>query len=287
MGWFNRLIKQTTRYSKAPRDLWFKCPGCGDVMLTRVLDENLGTCPICNLHQRITVQQRISGLFDQGILQEKHMDITSIDPLNFTDSRPYVDRMADARKKTGRNSALICGRGSIEGVELEAAIMDFAFMGGSMGSVVGEKVTLATEEATRDGLPLLLITASGGARMQEGILSLMQMAKTSAALARHHAAGLFSIALLLDPTTGGTTASFATLTDVLVSEPGALIGFAGPRVIEQTIREKLPPGFQRSEYLLAHGMLDAVVHRKEMRSFIGGLLKHAVAPVQFRREELA
>jgi acetyl-CoA carboxylase carboxyl transferase subunit beta len=221
--------------------------------------------------------ERIRSVVDEGTFREFAEDMESVDPLNFTDTKKYVDRLKEARKKTGRKEAAIVGKGKINGIDVVLAVLDFEFQGGSMGSVVGEKVALAAETAAEDGVPLVAFSASGGARMQEGILSLMQMAKTSAALARLSDARLPYISVLTDPTTGGVAASFAMLGDVIISEPGALVGFAGPRVIEQTINQKLPPGFQRAEFLLEHGMIDMIVERSRLKSTLTQLLKYLAA----------
>jgi acetyl-CoA carboxylase carboxyl transferase subunit beta len=284
MGCFSHLIKQATHNSKAPQDLWFKCPECSEVYLKKKLEENLKVCPHCDLHMKLRARDRVKFLFDEGTFTEETDNLTSLDSLHFSDSKPYPERISAATEKSGENSAVLIGQGKINGIKVASAIMDFGYLGGSMGSVVGEKIARIIERATLNQLPLLLVTASGGARMQEGILSLMQMAKTSAAIGRHHQAGLPSISLLTDPTTGGTTASFATLPDILIAEPKALICFAGPRVIEQTIHETLPEGFQRSEYLLKHGMLDAVIHRSHLKKQIADLFRHMITPFSFRKD---
>ncbi|HAR62518.1 MAG: acetyl-CoA carboxylase carboxyl transferase subunit beta [Candidatus Margulisiibacteriota bacterium] len=258
-----------------PGDLWIKCFKCGEVLFNKSLDENSKVCPSCNHHFRLSCAERLEITIDEGTFKEINRNLTPIDFLKFTDSKKYEDRIELARKRSGINDALISGTARINGIEAVLCIMDFSFMGGSMGSVVGEKIARAAEEAIKRKLPLIIMSSSGGARMQEGILSLMQMAKTSAAIKKLSEKKLMYISVLLDPTTGGTTASFAMLGDVNISEPGALIGFAGPRVIEQTIRQKLPKGFQRAEYLLEHGMVDIVVHRKEMKETLAKLLSYA------------
>lgn len=257
-----------------PAGVWTKCDKCEQIIYNKELEENFKICPKCNAHFRLNGRERIAQLFDPKSFKEIGEDIFPVDSLGFSDIQPYAGRIIQSQKRTGQKDACISGEGTIEGYPLAAAIMDFEFMGGSMGSVVGEKIMLAIEHAIKNRLPLLVISSSGGARMQESILSLMQMAKTSAGLARLQQAGLPFISLLADPTTGGVTASFAMLGDIIIAEPKALIAFAGPRVIEQTIRQQLPVGFQLSEFLLDHGMLDAIVERKELRTYMAGLLKH-------------
>lgn len=276
MSWFKRdkagIEKSSTKNVKVPEGLWTKCPGCGESLLTREIADNLQVCPKCSHHYRIAPRKRLEALLDDGTWQEYDAGITSIDFLEFKDSKSYQERINAAVAKGGSRDAVICVEGKIVGIAVQIAIFDFSFMGGSMGSVVGEKITRSIERGLEKHQPVLIISASGGARMQESILSLMQMAKTSAALAKLKSAGLPFISILTDPTTGGVTASFAMLGDLNIAEPKALIGFAGPRVIEQTIRQKLPPGFQRSEYLLDHGMVDMIVSRLEMRRTLGQVL---------------
>lgn len=255
-----------------PKELWTKCPTCNETIYHKDLEPNLKVCPKCGYHFRLTARERIAITLDEGSFQETDPNLRSLDPLHFNDVIPYAQRIVEASKKSGLNDAIVTGTGTIERYPLVVAVMDFHFMGGSMGSVVGEKISRAAEKALELKQPLLIVTASGGARMQEGILSLMQMAKTSAALAQLQQASLATICLLTDPTTGGTTASYAMLGDYTLAEPGALIGFAGPRVIEQTIRQKLPAGFQRSEYLQDHGMVDLVVERKDIRTTLINIL---------------
>lgn len=242
-------------------------------MYSKEIDRNLKVCPKCDYHFRITAKERIELLVDPGTFSEFDGQIQSEDPLSFKDSQKYRDRVKTARKKTGLNDAVISGTCTLDGVNVVLCVFDFFFMGGSMGSVVGEKVTRAVERAIDERCGLVVISSSGGARMQEGALSLMQMAKTSAALARLRRERLPFISVLTDPTTGGVTASFAMLGDVNIAEPKALIGFAGPRVIEQTIRQELPEGFQRSEFVLEHGMIDRIVNRKELKKTIVNLLR--------------
>ena len=242
-------------------------------MYSKEIDRNLKVCPKCDYHFRITARERIELLVDPGTFSEIDSQIQSEDPLGFRDSQKYRDRIKAARKKTGLNDAVVSGICTMDGVKVVMSVFDFFFMGGSMGSVVGEKITRAGEKAVEERCGLIVISSSGGARMQEGTLSLMQMAKTSAALARLRRERLPFISILTDPTTGGVTASFAMLGDVNIAEPKALIGFAGPRVIEQTIRQELPEGFQRSEFVLEHGMIDRIVNRKELKKTIVNLLR--------------
>ncbi len=251
-----------------PDGLWRKCEGCGEIVYHKELERNLWTCSKCGSHFRITADKYRDILTDEGSFVELLTGLESIDPLGFVDSKKYTDRLEAARKKTGRNSAVLTGSARLGGRLAMMAILDFNFLGGSMGSVMGEKIARLTRMAIEEHVPLITLSSTGGARMQEGILSLMQMAKTSAMLARLHDAGLLHIAIQAHPTTGGVTASFASLGDVIIAEPGALIGFAGPRVIQQTIREELPEGFQRAEFLMEHGMIDMVVHRKELKSAV-------------------
>jgi acetyl-CoA carboxylase carboxyl transferase subunit beta len=261
-----------------PEGVWTKCAKCEQIIYNKELEENLRICPKCGAHFRIGARERIAQLFDPESFQEIGAGISPKDALQFSDIQPYKDRITAAQKKTGLRDACMAGEALIEGKGIAVAILDFDFMGGSMGSVVGEKVTLAIEMAVAKRLPLLIISASGGARMQESILSLMQMAKTSVALARLSQAGLPFISLLTDPTTGGVTASFAMLGDIILAEPKSLIAFAGPRVIEQTIRQQLPDGFQLSEFLLNHGMIDAIVARPQLRGYLSKLLAFFAEP---------
>jgi acetyl-CoA carboxylase carboxyl transferase subunit beta len=275
MAWFKRIRKPIAppeKASRVPEGLWVKCPDCAQAIYNKDLVANLHVCPKCSHHFRLGAADRLRMLFD-GEWQEYDNGLRSTDPLNFIDTKPYTQRLKAAVEATGLQDAIICATGRIDGIETSVAAMEYGFIGGSMGVVVGEKITRAIERALERRLPVVIVSCSGGARMMEGILSLMQMAKVSAALARLDRAGLPYISVLTDPTTGGVTASFAMLGDVNIAEPKALIGFAGPRVIEQTIRQKLPEGFQRSEFLLAHGMLDLVVDRREMKATIIRLLR--------------
>jgi len=277
MSWFNRdkagIGQNSEKKVKVPEGMWVKCQGCSETILGKDIEANLNVCPKCGHHYRIPARRRLEILLDNGTWQEFDAGMKSVDFLNFKDAKSYQDRIDAAVAKGGSKDAVICVEGAIEGVGVQVACFDFAFMGGSMGSVVGEKITRAIERGLKQRQPVIVISASGGARMQESILSLMQMAKTSAALAKLKEAGIPFISLLTDPTTGGVTASFAMLGDLNIAEPKALIGFAGPRVIEQTIRQKLPEGFQRAEYLLDHGMVDVIIPRTEMRSRLASILK--------------
>ncbi len=279
MAWFKKAkapLAQSEGGGKkvrVPEGLWTKCQNCRETLYSKDLEKNLNVCPKCNHHFRISAGKRIELLLDEGSFVEFDGDMVSVDVLEFKDSKSYQERIDAALAKGGSKDAVICGEGKIEGSPVQVAIFDFSFMGGSMGSVVGEKITRAIERSIDNKMPLVIVSASGGARMQESILSLMQMAKTSMALARLRALGLPYISVLTDPTTGGVTASFAMLGDVNLAEPKALIGFAGPRVIEQTIRQKLPEGFQRAEYLLEHGMIDLIVERKDMRQKLAQIIQ--------------
>jgi acetyl-CoA carboxylase carboxyl transferase subunit beta len=273
MAWFKR-DKKSIDAATPPEErrvrtegLWAKCESCGTIVFRKDLEANLYVCPKCQFHFKMGAKQRLEMLFDSR-WTEHDAGMTSTDPLKFVDTKPYAVRLKEARKKLGMNDAVITAEGRLNGRGIVCCAMEFGFIGGSMGAVVGEKVTRGIELAMESRQPLVVVSCSGGARMMEGTISLMQLAKVSAALARLDDAKVPYISLLTDPTTGGVTASFAMLGDINIAEPGALIGFAGPRVIEQTIRQKLPEGFQRSEFLLEHGFLDAVVHRKDLKSFI-------------------
>ncbi|MCR4395441.1 MAG: acetyl-CoA carboxylase, carboxyltransferase subunit beta [Candidatus Saccharicenans sp.] len=248
--------------------LWTRCNNCQKILYKQDIIDNLKVCPQCNYHFRLGALERLQQLFDNGQFELLDQDIYPVDFLGFQDQQRYAVRLEESQKKSGLPEAIVTGRGTIGGLPVIIQAMEFGFMGGSMGSVVGEKVARAAERAVEEKLPLIIVSCSGGARMQEGMMSLMQMIKTAAALARLSEARLPYISVLADPTTGGTTASFAMLGDLNIAEPNALIGFAGPRVIEQTIKEKLPKGFQRAEFLLAHGMLDVVVERKYLRNYL-------------------
>ncbi len=277
MAWFKRdrapfKANEDEKKVKVPEGLWTKCQNCGEVILTKDIEENLNVCPSCSFHFRVSARKRLAILLDEGTFDEHDANMVSVDFLEFKDSKSYQSRIDAAVAKGGSKDAIICGGGKLNGIPVQIGVFDFSFMGGSMGSVVGEKITRAIERGIEQHTPVIVVSASGGARMQESILSLMQMAKTSAALAKLKAKGLPFVSILTDPTTGGVTASFAMLGDINMAEPRALIGFAGPRVIEQTIRQKLPEGFQRAEYLLDHGMVDLIVERKDMKKTLGNIL---------------
>jgi len=276
MAWFRKDKKplKASDRRELPTDVFDKCKGCGEILYREKLAQNLNVCPNCGFHFRIPADEYADLLLDTDSFEEHDAHLRSGDPLGFRDLKGYADRVAAAEKKVGRNEAVITGVGTLDGRDVAIAVMDFRFIGGSMGSVVGEKIARAGRTALKRGIPLLIVSASGGARMMEGIYSLMQLAKTSAVLARMHEKGLPFISILTDPTTGGVTASFAMLGDVNLAEPGALIGFAGPRVIEETIKQELPKGFQRAEFLLEHGMVDRVVDRRELKSEVSLLLQH-------------
>ncbi len=275
MAWFKKQrkpIEPPADRSRVPEGLWVKCPSCSQIIYNKDLAASLSVCTKCAHHFRISAAERLAMLFD-GAWDEHDQGLRSTDPLKFTDTKPYRKRLETTIASTGMKDAVITATGNINGRRCSVAAMEYGFIGGSMGVVVGEKITRAIERAIEERLPVLIVSCSGGARMMEGALSLMQMAKISAALARLDRARLPYVSVLTDPTTGGVTASFAMLGDVNIAEPKALIGFAGPRVIEQTIRQKLPEGFQRSEFLLEHGMLDMVVDRRELKETIGRVLR--------------
>ena len=258
--------------SAADENIWVKCPGCREIAFRKEVERNLNVCPKCGYHHRLTVDQRLTITIDRSSWRELFEDLAAGDPLEFNDSKPYPRRLEQAQRASGRNDAVVTGVGKIEGHPVALAVMDFAFMGGSMGTVVGEKIARLIDHAVKHGLGVVVFCSSGGARMQEGVLSLMQMAKVAGAIGRLRDAHLPYLAVLCDPTTGGVAASFAMLGDLDLAEPGALIGFAGRRVIEQTTNQVLPEGFQSAEFLLVHGMLDAIVPRAQMRATLGRLL---------------
>ncbi len=258
-----------------PEGLWLRCPSCSATIFRKQVEKNLRMCPECNHHFYVPAQVRIEQLFDQDSFEEWYTEITSVDPLGFVDKKPYKDRLAAEQNKTGLMEACIVGKGYMRGRPLIFGLTDSAFIMGSMGSVVGEKLTRAIEEATRQKLPIIIVSGSGGgARMHEGILSLMQMGKVSAALGRYHDAGGLYISILTDPTMGGVAASFASLGDVVIAEPKALIGFAGPRVVKATVHAELPDGFQTSEFLLEHGFVDRIVERPNLRSEVARIIDY-------------
>jgi acetyl-CoA carboxylase carboxyl transferase subunit beta len=275
MAWFKKQRPEgaapeaPAKKVKIPEGLWVKCDNCKEIIYRKEVDKNFKVCPKCDYHFRISASERLPYLVDEGSFLEVEDGLSPRDFLGFKD---YKDKLKSSRKKTGLKDAIISGEAKIGNRPVSVVVMDFSFMGGSMGSVVGEKIARAVERAIEKRMPFIAVSSSGGARMQEGILSLMQMAKTSAAVARLGAAGLPFISVLTDPTFGGVTASFATLGDIIIAEPKSLIGFAGPRVIEQTIKQQLPPGFQRAEFLLEHGAIDMIVSRRDMHATLGKIL---------------
>jgi acetyl-CoA carboxylase carboxyl transferase subunit beta len=279
MSWFKKpkqKLRATDRRD-LPSDVFDKCPECGEILYRARLEQNAFVCPNCGYHNRIGAEDYLTLFLDGGVYDELGLDLRSADPLHFVDLKPYPQRVETAERQHGPGDAVRTVTGELDGIPVGLAVMDFAFIGGSMGSVVGEKISRLGKHCLAEKKPLIILSTSGGARMMEGILSLMQMAKTSAILAQLHEAGIPFISILTDPTTGGVTASYAMLGDVHLAEPGALIGFAGPRVIEQTIKQELPEGFQRSEFLLEHGMVDMIVDRREMKFTISRLLRHMLA----------
>jgi acetyl-CoA carboxylase carboxyl transferase subunit beta len=280
MEWFRKKSRDLAAGEKKdiPDGVWTKCKGCGEIITVISLKKNFWTCPKCDYHFRIASADYINLILDDGLLEEYDANLTSADPLVFKDTKRYMDRIAEARKKTGVNDAVICGIGKVDGRDVSFVVMEFAFIGGSMGSVVGEKVARAIERSLQRKIPLIIISCSGGARMMEGVFSLMQLAKTSALLARLDKMKIPFISILTNPTTAGVMASYASLGDVIIAEPQALLGFAGPRVIAQTIGGELPPGFQSSEFFLEHGFLDSIVHRSKMRKTVVTLLDYLAGP---------
>jgi acetyl-CoA carboxylase carboxyl transferase subunit beta len=280
MTWFKRESSELDPSGEKrvrTEGLWEKCEGCRQIIWKKDLDANLNVCPKCDKHFRLDARTRLAMLLDNSEWEETETNLSSTDPLRFVDTKPYKDRLTKTQKEIELQDAIINAEGTLDGKPVIASAMEYRFIGGSMGAVVGEAITRAIERAIEKRKPIIIISASGGARMMEGVASLMQMAKISAALARLDDAGVPYISVLTDPTTGGVTASYAMLGDLNIAEPGALIGFAGPRVIEQTIRQKLPEGFQRSEFLLEHGMLDAVVHRKDLKTYLSRALSFMAA----------
>ena len=277
MSWFEKLLPSRIRTEggrkkAVPEGLWTKCEGCGGILYRAEMERNLDVCPKCDFHVRIGARRRLEVFLDPDNREEIAPDLEPVDPLKFRDSKKYKDRVSQAQKATGEKDALVAMQGRLKGMDVVAVAFEFSFMGGSMGSVVGEKFVRAAAQAHARGIPLICFSASGGARMQESLFSLMQMAKTSAALGRLRDAGIPFVSVMTDPTMGGVSASLAMLGDINAAEPGALIGFAGPRVIEQTVRETLPEGFQRSEFLLEHGAIDLIIDRRELRDRIHRLL---------------
>ncbi|UCC73126.1 MAG: acetyl-CoA carboxylase carboxyltransferase subunit beta [Gemmatimonadota bacterium] len=277
MAWFRKEKKRLVGQKReVPPDVWKKCDGCGEIIYREKLNENKGVCIRCGYHFRIGPDEYAQLLLDNALEEEYDAELQSVDPLRFVGPTPYAERYQRAMSKGGRKEAVLTGGGHVDGLSVKFGVMDFGFIGGSMGSVVGEKIARVAERALAEENPLIIVSASGGARMMEGVLSLMQMAKTSSALGRMHKSRLPYISVLTHPTTGGVTASFAMLGDVIIAEPGALVGFAGPRVIEQTIGQELPEGFQRAEFLLEHGMVDIVVPRPQLKLTVSRLLQHMV-----------
>ena len=273
MTWIDKIkSKASIKKNLDPTDLWVECSDCKNNIYVADLEKNLRVCPQCNYHFRISAKQRINQLIDEGTFIEHDHNLIATDPLKFKDSKKYKDRLRTSYKKGFTSDAIISGSGHIKNNPVEICVFEFSFMGGSMGVVAGEKITRSIERAITNQTSLIIISCSGGARMQEGILSLMQMAKTSAALSKLAKERLPYISVLTDPTMGGVSASFAMLGDIIIAEPNALIGFAGPRVIEQTIQQKLPDGFQRAEFLLDHGLIDQVVHRKDLKNILRQIL---------------
>ncbi len=278
MSWLSKLLPKQVNIdsgekANVPEGLWHKCDNCNEILYYTDLEKNLQVCPKCNHHHQLTARQRISTILDDTDLVEIASEVKSIDILEFTDSKKYADRIVDMQKKTGEDDAMVVMQGKISGIDAVVAAFEFRFIGGSMGSVVGEKFTRGVKAAVDNNCAFICVAASGGARMQEGVNSLMQMAKTSAALTLLNEKQLPFISILTDPTMGGVSASFAFLGDVVIAEPGALIGFAGPRVIEQTVREKLPEGFQSAEFLLEKGAIDMVVHRQKLKFELAKIIK--------------
>ncbi len=276
MAWFRRSKASITsgpQRKDVPDGMWAKCDGCGEIIHRKQLEQQFYTCNKCNFHFRIGSKEYIQLLLDDGTFKEMDRKMRSKDPLEFKDSKSYKERIKDSIRKTGLNDAIRTGTGTLGGVDVVVGVMDFSFIGGSMGSVVGEKIARAIDRARKGKMPIVIVSSSGGARMMEAAFSLMQLAKTSAKLAQLSDEGMPYISVMTDPTTGGVTASYAMLGDINLAEPGSLIGFAGPRVIRQTIGKDLPPGFQRAEFQLEHGFVDAVVHRKEMKETVAKLLK--------------
>lgn len=285
MAWWNRKAPSVTPIPDEERrvkteGLWEKCDGCGQIIWKKELDEAQQVCTKCGYHFKLDAEERLKMLFDDGVYEEFDRTLQSTDPLEFVDSKPYKDRLKGMRKSTGHADAIIAAAGKLHGRRVQICALNLRFVGGSMGAVVGETIARAIDRCLAEKCPLVVVSASGGARMQEGAVSLMQMAKISAGLMKLDEAALPYISVMTDPTTGGVTASFAMLGDLNIGEPGALIGFAGPRVIEQTIRQKLPEGFQRSEFLVKHGFLDAVVPRSDMRQYLAQAFDFFCGPLQ-------
>lgn len=274
MGIFNQPVFTSEKKRELPAGLWTKCPSCGEIIHNLELERNDRICPKCEHHFGLTASDRVALIIDEGTFVEHDAGLTSVDTLKFTGQASYTDRLKKYQKATGKNDAVVCGTGRIGGQEVSIAVMDFQFLAATMGSVVGEKITRSIERATAQRLPVLIISASGGARMYEGMLSLMQMAKTCGALAYHSDAGLPYISVLTNPTTAGVMASYASVGDIIIAEPKCMIGFAGPRVIRETTHQELPPGFQTAEFCKDHGLVDMIVHRKKMKDTLAGVLSY-------------
>lgn len=283
LNWLGRPKYASSGRREMPAGLWVKCPRCQNLIYRKELERTLRVCPRCGYHHRLSAMERLTMVLDRDSFEETNAGLVPEDPLRFVDEKPYPARVEDAQRRTGLPEAIVTGTGSIEGCWTVVGAMEFSFLGGSMGSVVGEKVARSAEQAAERRCPLIVFAASGGARMQEGTLSLLQMAKTSVALGRLAGTGLPFISVLCDPTTGGVAASFAFQGDIILAEPGALVGFAGRRVIEQTIRQKLPEGFQTAEFLMEHGLVDAIVPRHELRATLARLLRLCGAPIDAGR----
>jgi acetyl-CoA carboxylase carboxyl transferase subunit beta len=267
-----KIAAPKAKKREIPSGLWVKCKGCGEMIFHKELEDNLRVCPKCQFHFTMGARARIASLIDSGTFREQNADLVSVDVLKFTGVASYTDRLRAYQKQTGLNDAVVTGTGQLEKRKVAIAAMDFDFLGGSMGSVVGEKVAALIETGTEEKIPVIIVSATGGARMYEGMLSLMQMAKTSAALALHAKAGLLYISVLSHPSTAGVMASYGSLGDIIMAEPRALIGFAGPRVIKETTQQELPEGFQTSEFLLEHGLIDLIVHRKQLKSTLAQII---------------
>ncbi len=279
MGIFSKPEFISGKKRELPAGLWTKCPSCGEIIHNLEIERNVRICPKCEHHFALTALDRIELLLDDGTFEEHDAKLTSVDTLKFTGQASYTDRLKKYQKATGQRDAVITGLGAIEGKKVSIAVMDFGFLAATMGSVVGEKITRAIERATAARLPVIIVSASGGARMYEGMLSLMQMAKTCGALARHAEAKLPYISVLTDPTTAGVMASYASVGDIIIAEPKCMIGFAGPRVIRETTHQELPPGFQTAEFCVDHGLVDMIVHRKKMKETLAGLLSYLTPSV--------
>jgi len=277
MGWFTKSKKKPATEPATKEELWIQCPKCTAHVFREEWDKGFKVCPQCNFHERLSCRERVKLLIDEGTFEELDPGITFADPLKFSDaSGTYATKAAETRTKTGLNEAVLTGRGKINGLKVVVAVMDFKFLGGSLGSGTGEKIARAARYALSHKLPYIIVSASGGARMHEGIVSLMQMPKTCAAIARLHQAGVPYVSIMTDPTTGGVSASYAMVGDIHISEPGAMIGFAGRRVIEQTIKQKLPDSFQTAEYLVEHGFVDLIVQRKDLKDQLHRILQYCV-----------